>query len=151
MSDDLEMRLSDALMESLDEGNINSLEEILKENGDENTEIEILSLEDEDERKPRNNNLVMDLVRQSFDFICNNLRYIVLGIALLILLCNYRNRLQINTGLDEHLKNACDFLQTSLGESSTSELVSQQSGGALDNEATSSLDSMSSTSGTSIH
>lgn len=151
LSDILE---SDNIEESLSENKMNSLENVLKENGDENTDIEILEIlsePDEDKKKSVSGNGLMDLVRTVFDFICENMRYIILGLVVVLLLCNYKRDLFKNTPLEEHFQNTCNFMDTSLDESVTSQEVVDVDmvGGSIDN-LTSSLESMSATSGTSI-
>lgn len=144
-----------AIVESLTEGNQFDLEQILNENGDENTDIEIvnnieLSEEDEEKQSTKGNGL-MDLVRTAFDFLCANMKYIILGLVIVLLLCNFKRDLFNNTALEGHFENACNFMETSFdGDSATSEPVDMDmAGGSVDN-LTSSLESMSATSGTSI-
>lgn len=150
LSDILE---SDNIEESLSESKMNSLENALKENGDENTDIEILEVlsePDEDKKTQVSGNGLMDLVRNAFDFICENMRYIILGLVVLLLLCNFKRDLFKNTPLEEHFQNTCNFMETSLdGDSVTSEQPVDMLGGSVD-DLTSSLESMSATSGTSI-
>lgn len=144
-----------AIIESLSEGKEFDLEKVLNENADENTDntdveiIDNVELSEDKEKQQTHGSGLMDLVRTAFDFLCANMKYIILGLVILLLLCNFKRDLFNNTPLEGHLENACNFMQTSLDGSLTSEVDPGMGGGSIDN-LTSSLESMSATSGTSI-
>ena len=86
------------------------------------------------------------MIEQMMNFVRDNCTYILIGILIIVVICSINK--SNNLG-HEYIDNMCGYLETSVGSSITSSINDQsgQNGGGV-NDITSSLDSMSSTSGT---
>tara|TARA_B100000401_G_C52431089_1_gene542725 strand:- start:145 stop:648 length:504 start_codon:yes stop_codon:yes gene_type:complete len=130
------------------------LEQVLQDNAELNSDnIELIdspedlsglieNYEDMDEKKDKKREVGM--MEQIMNFLMDNCCYILIGVLVVVLICGLKKRASGLQGVDD----MCDYLETSLDESMTSlNNMMGLEGGAADEE-TSSLDSMSSTSGT---